>query len=511
MEKLVPDKSYTVKEVSEILGLKPQGVLERIWAGKLHAYKDGKEHRITGRDIEAYRESLKNEQKSALEDVSEFRSDVPQSLLKGDTTMKVVKTGKNRWNAGFGGFYRQKILTKSQGGVWRWYIWIYDADDMSKRYSKHVPLVTNEEEALIALKYELEQMRKRAFIQKYLPDKAEELAEELGIENSGNNHSVKLATMLDDWLALYSKPNRKNHASDRSVVKYWTELFGKKKVFELKQGDIMRHFAKEINEAIEKGKSSEQTDKMKGTQRYKGQVLSTIYNWGKKMGDYGVKENPVEGTLPKKILSEISPFTAEQRKMLFEKANEFRPHMVPVQSFASIVGARIDECTKLQLSNVDLQEGKIRIPKPKEKYPKTIDIDPNCFLYQMFEEIKRNRQKMDERDFKQGDYDYAFVYWNPRYNKWTRIPVKAHWAEIAELAGLKGKANFHRWRHTAGSIGVNANASEGAIMKMCGWHSRNMAGLYIHADREAKVNAVKIIEKALCIRKLSNGNVALQG
>ncbi len=507
MENLVPDKSYNVKEVSEILGLKPQGVLERIWAGKLLAYKDGKEWRTIGRDIEAYRESLKNKKKSALEDAPEFKSDVPQSLLKGGTTMKVVKTGKNRWNAGFGGFYRQK----NSKGIWCWFIFIYDPDDRSKRPSKAVPIITNEKEAEIVLKYELEKMRKRAFVQKYLPDKAEELAEELGIENSGNNHSVKLATMLDDWLALYSKPNRKNHASDRSVVKYWTELFGKKKVFELTQGDIMRHFAREVNEAIKRNKSNEQIDKMKGTQRYKGQVLSTIYNWGKKMGDYSVKENPVEGTLPKKIPSEISPFTAEQRKMLFEKANEFHPHMVPVQSFASIVGARIDECTKLQLSSVDLLEGKIKIPKPKEKYPKTIDIDPDCFLYQMFEQIKKDRQKMDERDFKQGDYDYAFIYWNPRFNKWTRIPVKAHWTEIVELAGLKGEANFHRWRHTAGSIGVNASASEGAIMKMCGWHSRSMAGHYIHADREAKVNAVKIIEEQLGIRKLSNGNVALQG
>ena len=85
--------------------------------------------------------------------------------------------------------------------------------------------------------------------------------------------------------------------------------------------------------------------------------------------------------------------------------------------------------------------------------------------------------------------------------------------EVAKkrLAGLKGEANFHRWRHTAGSIAVNACASERAITKMCGWHSTGMAGHYLHVDREAKVNAVKIVEKQLGIRKLSNGNVPLQG
>ena len=136
MEKLVPDKSYDLKEVSKILNLKPQGVLERIWAGKLLAYKDGKEWRTIGRDIEAYRESLKNKKKSALEDAPEFKSDAPQNLQKGGTTMKVVKTGKNRWNAGFGGFYRQK----DSKGIWRWFIWIYNPDDRSQRPSKAVAI-----------------------------------------------------------------------------------------------------------------------------------------------------------------------------------------------------------------------------------------------------------------------------------------------------------------------------------------------------------------------------------
>ena len=57
-----------------------------------------------------------------------------------------------------------------------------------KRPAKAVPIVTNPEEATIVLKYELEQMRKTAFIQKYLPDKAEELSEVLGLENSISNH-----------------------------------------------------------------------------------------------------------------------------------------------------------------------------------------------------------------------------------------------------------------------------------------------------------------------------------
>jgi len=501
-----PDKSYNVKEVSEILGLKSQGVLERIWDNKLLAYKDGKEHRVMGKDIEAYRDSLRNTRKSAIEDASEFRSDVPQNLLRGGATMKVVKTGKNRWFAGCGGFYR----VKDSKGLWHWFIWIYDPEDRSKRPAKAVPIVTNPEEATIVLKYELEQMRKTAFIQKYLPDKVEELSEALGIENSVSNHSSKLEKMLDDWLELYSKPNRKNYNNDRSVVKYWTELFGKNRIPDLTQGDIMRQFAKEVNEAVEAGTDKDKIEKMKGTQVLKGQVLKAVFNWGKKMGDYGVKENPVEGTLPKLKPKEKEPFSAAQRQVLFEKAGEFYPHMVSVQVLASIAGSRMGECEALQLTNVDLLEGKIKIVDPKEKYSKTIDIDPNCFLYQMFEEIKKNRQKMEKRNFRQGDYDYAFIYWNPRFNKWTSIPIKAHWAEIVELAGLKGEANFHRWRHTAGSVGINAGASERAITKMCGWHSLGMAGHYLHADRDAKVNAIKIVEKQLGIRKLTNGGMSLQ-
>ena len=45
---------------------------------------------------------------------------------------------------------------------------------------------------------------------------------------------------------------------------------------------------------------------------------------------------------------------------------------------------------------------------------------------------------------------------------------------------------------------------------MCEWHSPCMAEHYLHADREAKVNAVKIVENQLGIRKLTNGSMALQ-
>jgi integrase len=503
----LPDKSYNVKEVSEILGLSPQSVLERIWDSKLLAYKDGKEWRVTGKDIEAYRDSLRNKKKSAIEDASEFRSDVPQNLLRGGTTMKVVKTGKNRWFAGFGGFYR----VKDSKDLWHWFIWIYDPDDKSKRPTKAVPIVTNPEEAEIVLKYELEQMRKRAFIQKYLPDKMEELSEALGIENSVSNHSPKLEKMLDDWLALYSKPNRKNHANDKSVVKYWTELFGEKRVPDLTQGDIMRHFAKKINEAIEEGKDREKIEKMKSTQSQRGQVLRTVYEWGKKMGDYGVKENPVKGTLPKLKRREKEPLKIEELQALFKKADEFYPHMIPVQIFASVAGGRIGECEALQLRNVNLDEGWIKIVDPKEVDSKIIDIDSECLLYQMFEEIKKNRQKMDKRDFRRDDYDYAFIYWNPRFNGWTKVPVKSHFAEIVRLAGLKGRAYFHLFRHTAGSMANNAGASERAIQAIYGHHSLGMTRHYLHADKEAKVNVIKTAEKQLGIRKLSNGNMALQG
>ncbi|MBL7083418.1 MAG: tyrosine-type recombinase/integrase [Candidatus Aminicenantes bacterium] len=503
-EDLKLQKSYKVKEVSSILNLKPQTVLERIWDGKLPAYKDEKEWRIMGSDIEAYRESL--------------RSKKQQPVFQGGT-MKVVKTGKRSWKTGCGGFsyfYDSK-------GLKRWKIWWYDSKD--KRKFKHMNTddskipekvkivrtwhqVTNEKEAFIALKAELERERLKAFAKKvarYDPDQGEKLIEALGIEEDGNGDSIKLSNLMDNWLENYAKLNHADEGkSAEAVVRYWNGIFGKKKAVELTRGELQRHFIAEQKEATDTGKD---LNKVKATQKQRGTMLMGIYNWAiDEMGDYGVKVNPVKGALPKLKKREREPFTREELQLLFEKAKEFYPHMLPVQAFAAIAGARIGEVKNLRWENVNLEEGIIKLVDTKEGKSKTIDIDPDCKLYQMFSEMKKSQQKLTERDFKNGGYGHVFIYQNPRFDyKWSRIPIQDHFLEVKKLAGIDESKTFHTFRHTAGSMASNNGASSKAVQAMYGHSTIDMTQHYLHASREAKLNVVKTAEKQVNIRFLLNG------
>ena len=493
-------KSYKVKEVAKILSLNPQSVLERIWDGKLLAYKDEKEWRIMGSDIEAYRESL--------------RSKKQQPVFQGGT-MKVVKTGKTTWKTGCGGF----SFYYDSKGIKRWKIWWYDSKD--KRKFKHMNTddskipekvkivrtwhqVTNEKEAFIALKAELERERTKAFAQKVArcdPEQGAKLIKALGIEEEGNNGSVKLEKLIADYIANYAKLNLKSNGY-MSTFKYWKEKFGKKRAEELTKGNIIRLFAEEQKEAL---KEKRDVDKVKASQNQKGSRLRHLYNWAVDIGDYGIKVNPVIGALPKLKKREREPFTKKELQLLFETAKEFYPHMLPVQAFATIAGARIGEVENLRWENVNLEEGIIKLVDTKEGESKIIDISKDCALYQMFSEMKESQQKLSEKDFKNGGYGHVFIYWNKRFEKWGKIPIQDHFLEVRRLAGIDESKTFHTFRHTAGSMASNNGASSKAVQAIYGHSTLDMTQHYLHASREAKLDAVKTVEEQVNIRFLLKG------
>ncbi len=521
MEKHVPGKSYRIKEVAEILNLHPETIRGLVRDGKLLAYKPLEhEWRVEASDLRKFQDERKEKVvKPAFEEVMEFKSN-PQNLLKGGQMMKVKKVGQNRWFAGFGGFYWKK----DSKGFKRWYIWWYDERDKRKfkcvktddsklsskvKITRGWPQVTNEKEGFIALIAELERARMEAFAKKvarYNPDQGKQLMETLGIEENENGDVIKLSKLMENWLENHARLNHVDKGkSAESAVKYWGEKFGKKKAVEITRGEIQRHFIAEQKEALSAGRD---LNKIKATQKQRGTILMGIYNWAiEKMGDYGVKVNPVVGTLPKPESKEKEAFTRNELQSLFQKASEFYIHMLEPMAYALITGGRIGELENLRWENVNLEEGYVKIMKPKEKNSKKIDIDADCALYQMFVELKKKQENLDERDFKNGDYGQVFIYWNPRYDKWGRTPIADHFLEIRREVGIENKS-FHSFRHTAGSIGVSNGANVRAIQAIYGHSTVDMTQHYLHASREDKVDVVKIIEKQVNIGNLLNGNGA---
>ena len=501
MTKDSDNQIYTVKEVSNIMKIHSETVRRLCREGSLKAFKPlGHDWRIAGADLDEWVKKSKVK-KPVIEEMSEFNSDYLQKIHQGESVMKKAirvkdKTGQllNRWITGFGGFFSRK----DSNGYDRWMIWWRDENNVRKHKAVH--LVASKEEALVALQFELEKERKKAFIKKYLPNQAEELAKELGIEEE-NNHTVRLEKMCDDWLENYAKLNKKNVGSDESVIRYWNERFGKKKAIELTKGDIIRHFAEEQKSALKEDKDVE---KIKATQHQRGAVLRSIFNWAINLGDYGIKENPMEGTLPKVKQREKEPFKREDIQKLFKKAKDLYPWMIPVLAYASVTGGRIGEISNLKWENVNLEEGWIKLVDTKEKRNKIVDIDPNCDLYKMFVDLKESQKSLDERDFKNGDHGYVFIYWNQRFEKWGRVPIQDHFLELRKLAGVNGKT-FHTFRHSAGSIAIAAGANVKAVQAILGHSTVGMTAHYLHADREAKIKVVRTNEKQLNMRYLLNG------
>lgn len=178
-------------------------------------------------------------------------------------------------------------------------------------------------------------------------------------------------------------------------------------------------------------------------------------------------------------------------------------HMLPVILQASVAGNRRGELESLRWENVNLEEGYIKIVKPKEKKSKKIDIDPDCGLYQMFKWLKESQKNLREEDFKKGDYGYVYVYLNPRYSKWTRIPIDEHFLTIRrETEKVDQKINgktFHSFRHTAGNLALSAGSNEKAVQAIYGHSTIQMTRHYQHATREEKINVVKNAEEQLNI------------
>jgi len=505
MQKHSGNPILTIREVSNILKihLETAKKLTRRDEDCLPSFKVGREIRVRNSRLFEWMEL--QERKSGLADVSEF--DAPKTFTGGSAMKaKVKNVGRNRWRSDFGGFYLEE-----KSGLRKWYVWWWDEN--RERKFERVHLVANYGEAKVALLHKLEEERVKAYTRKYFPEKAEEL----GYFEENSNGAVKLPQLLDAWYDNYAQVNLVNKGNAEAVLRYWKDSkLAKKKANDITKGDIKFHFSEELKGILNTSKCvktepqelDEKLRKAKQTQRNRGAVLRSIFNWAIEMDKYGVKTNPVNnGALPKLEKKDSEPFTRKQLDSLFQKAGETYPHMLEPMAYAIVTGGRIGELENLKWENVNLEEGWIRIVNPKEKKSKKIHIDPNCTLYCMFEEMKKKHDGRDERDFKDGHYGYVFTYWNPRYEKWGRTPIADHFLEIRRMAGIKDRT-FHSFRHTAGSLAVSAGANTKAVQAIYGHSTAEMTNHYLHASKEDIAGALKTVENQIAIGKLLEDNGA---
>jgi excisionase family DNA binding protein len=520
-----PDKILTTREVSKILNVHPDTVRKalRRESDPLPSFKIGGENRVRESKLWGWieQQELKSSPKEGILTLLTESKKKPKGGLDVKR-LKVRKSGKNRWSVeGFGGIYSKK----DSRGFTRWYGWIRDESDGEyQRPNFSLPLVTNLEEAKIAYAHKANQLRREAFMRMYCPDDVCPFCGRASSNGNGNG-SVKLSTLLDEWLENYAIVNLANKGkAGEAVVRYWKDSdLVNKKVSDITSGDILFHFSEELkevtkeNEHLEKAELDEALRRAKQTQRNRGSMLRSIFNWAKKMGRYGVSANPVEGTLPKKESKDTEGYTAKQVQLFFDVAKTLEmPWMLPVIFHASVAGNRRGELENLRVEHINLEEGWYKIVHPKEGKSKRIDLDKSSALYAMLKRLIESQEGLNADDFRNGDCGYVYIYQNPRFgDKWTRIPMDEHFLVIRREAEkidptIKGKT-FHSFRHTAGSLALSAGSNAKAVQAIYGHSTEKMTRHYLHASREEKAQVIRNAENQLIDSKSVLDAVVAQG
>ena len=153
---------------------------------------------------------------------------------------------------------------------------------------------------------------------------------------------------------------------------------------------------------------------------------------------------------------------------------------------------RISAVQELKWEHVDLENRTITVilENSKNRRENIVPIDNGDFLKDLL--------KLKALD--KADSGHVFVYNNPRFNRITAIPVKFHFTEIVEKAGLKGKVTFHHFRHTVATTMLQNGHDLKTVSSFLGHASLKTTEIYLHTSLERKREAQKSLGYQLGIR-----------
>lgn len=158
-----------------------------------------------------------------------------------------------------------------------------------------------------------------------------------------------------------------------------------------------------------------------------------------------------------------------------------------VAQFAMLTGCRLSEALRLRWAHVDLVAASVRFVDTKNKDSRSVPL-----AQPLMEMLKGVRGKAFNPD--------APVFTNSLGKAWTAVP-EAFKVVIRALGfndgrGPLDRASFHTLRHTvatelAGDLDIRS------LMDFMGWRHVAMAARYIHANKEAQIAAVNLLERRL--------------
>ena len=132
-------------------------------------------------------------------------------------------------------------------------------------------------------------------------------------------------------------------------------------------------------------------------------------------------------------------------------------------------GLRANEVVDLKSNDVDLDRGLVVVHRGKGGKGRIAPFGPKTAA--ALDRYMRMRRDDDNPQLFVGATRKTFTYWG-----WPRRCAKGE-------TGWRGRFDLHRMRHTAATRWLAAGGSEGGLMAVAGWSSRQMLDRYVRRVR----------------------------
>jgi len=346
------EKLLTAKEVAEILNCHEQTVYRNQELPLISLPGVGKRCRES--DLNKYLEQNSTFSPYFLNNqpISLTESPVLPILSLGGETHGMPK-GKNktRYNFGYGAIYQRK----TKHGKIRWYMDYRDGN--GERIQKVAPLATTKEEAVIALRKEVQQTFDKEYSIKRKKGK------------------IKLCELADMYLESYAKPNKRSWETDNYRMNAnILPFFGQFELDSINPLMIEKYRAQRLKTDVKKSTLNRELALIK-------KMINQAIDWN--LTDTNpalkVKSFPEKDNLTERILSQ------EEEKRLLESSSD---HLKSILMVALNTGMRLGEILKLKWQNIDLNSRKIRVEQTKSGKIRFINV--NTPLFELLSKLHKN-------------------------------------------------------------------------------------------------------------------------
>ncbi|MFV8316325.1 tyrosine-type recombinase/integrase [Mycobacterium sp. 23] len=203
--------------------------------------------------------------------------------------------------------------------------------------------------------------------------------------------------------------------------------------------------------------------------------------WAAEEGEFDV--DPLLGLKAPKLDTKVTQsLTDDELRRLIAACNgkEFRDRRdEAIVRMMAETGMRAGEAVDLTVADVDLTRGLVTVRRGKGGKGRIAPIGPHtCRAIDRYLRMRRGHRLADTDALWLGDRGKNVTY----YALHKTLKYRA------ELAGLKG-FHPHLLRHTAASRWLAAGGSEGGLMAVAGWSTRDMIDRYTRATASERAAA----------------------